>query len=234
MLFHMQTRCGMILYPGLTQLDLTGPYEVLCRVPGLKVILLAVDMKPVVTEHGMLLIPECTFDLAPHLDILFVPGGTSVNDLLTDDRYLGFIRSASLKATWVTSVCTGSLLLAAAGLLKGYRATTHWRSVGFLADFGAIPVADQRIVIDRNRITAAGVSAGIDFALLVAARLVGEQKAQEIQLGIEYDPQPPFNSGHPSSAPKPVRDAVEEKLQGAITRRKIAIQAALAKQAANP
>ena len=216
----MEQTCGMILFPGLTQLDLTGPYEVLCRVPNMKVVLLAVDREPVRTEHGMLLMPECTFAEAPRLDILVVPGGTGINETLLDPRYLSFVSAAGASVTWITSVCTGSLLLGAAGLLRGCRATTHWRSIEFLAAFGAIPVADERVVVDGNVVTAAGVSAGIDFALLLAARICGEAAAQQIQLGIEYDPSPLFASGHPRTAPTGVLAAEEQRLIPAIERRR--------------
>jgi cyclohexyl-isocyanide hydratase len=223
-----QPTCGLLLFPGMTQLDLTGPYEVFSLVPGLKVLLVATDSKPVKTEHGLVLSPDCSFDDCPQLDVLVIPGGVAVNDLLTDDRHLDFVRRQASTASWVTSVCTGALLLGAAGLLVGYRATTHWRSVSFLAEFGAIPVTDERVVVDRNRITAAGVSAGIDFALLVAAKLGGDDVAKRIQLGIEYDPAPLFHSGHPRTAPQDVVAAVEERLRPAIERRKLAVARAAA------
>ena len=222
----MQQTCGMILFPGMTQLDVTGPYEVLCRVPEMRVTLLGVDLEPIRTEHGMILNPERAFADAGQLDILCIPGGTSINDTLLDRRYLDFVAAAGSRASWVTSVCTGSLLLGAAGLLRGYRATTHWRSIEFLEAFGAIPVADERVVADRNRITAAGVSAGIDFALLLASKICGDAMAQQIQLGIEYDPSPILNSGHPRSAPVDVVAAVEKKLTAAIERRRASVKQA--------
>lgn len=224
----MQKTCGMILFPGMTQLDVTGPYEVLCRVPQLRVVLLAVDRAPLRTEHGMMLTPDCAFAEAPALEVLVVPGGTTINETLVDRRYVDFVRDAGTNARWITSVCTGALLLAAAGLLRGYRATTHWRSLEFLPPFGAEPVADERVVIDRNRITAAGVSAGIDFALALAAMLADERIAQQIQLAIEYDPAPPFNSGHPRSAPADIRAAVEQRLIPVLERRKEVVKAAVA------
>ena len=224
----MQQTCGMILFPGMTQLDVTGPYEVMRRVPEMRVVLLGVDREPIRTEHGMMLIPEKSFgDVAAEgIDILCIPGGTSINDTLLDRRYLDFVGAAGARAKFVTSVCTGSLLLGAAGLLRGYRATTHWRSVEFLAAFGAIPVADERVVVDRNRITAAGVSAGIDFALLLAAKICGEAAAQRIQLGIEYDPSPVFSSGHPRTAPAEIVAAEERRLVPAIERRREVVRLA--------
>jgi cyclohexyl-isocyanide hydratase len=211
--------CGMILFPGMTQLDVTGPYEVLSRVPQMQVLLMGVDRQPVRTEHGMILMPDCSFAEAPKLDVLVVPGGTGINDALLDRRYLTFVEVAGSGAKWVTSVCTGALLLAASGLLGGFRATTHWRSIEFLGAFGAAPVADERVVVDRNRVTAAGASAGIDLALLLAAKICGEAAAQQIQLAIEYDPSPLFASGHPRTAPTEKVAAAKRLLVPAIERR---------------
>jgi cyclohexyl-isocyanide hydratase len=224
----MQMTCGISLFPGMTQLDVTGPYEVLCRVPQLRVVMLAVDFAPIRSEHGMMFTPDGSFAQAPALDILLAPGGPGVNDTLLDQRYLDFIRNAGASAKWITSVCTGSLILGAAGLLRGYRATTHWRSIEFLREFGAIPVADERVVVDRNRITGAGVSAGIDFALLLAAKISDERTARQIQLGIEYDPSPPFISGHPRTASADIRAAAEQKLASAIERRREVVKTAAA------
>jgi cyclohexyl-isocyanide hydratase len=183
----------MILFPGMTQLDLTGPYEILCRVPRLDVVLLSATGEPVRSEHGLRLAADASFDAAPALDVLLVPGGPGANQTLIDEGHLRFVRRAAQGAQWVTSVCTGALLLGAAGLLRGYRATTHWCSIEFLSTLGAIPVSDQRVVVDRNRITSAGVTAGIDLAL--AARVADEATARRIQLAIEYDPEPPLDSG---------------------------------------
>jgi cyclohexyl-isocyanide hydratase len=190
---------GMILFPEFTQLDLTGPYEVFSRLPDCKVELLSVDGEPVRSENGLTISATNSFDDAPRINILFVPGGPGVNRVLEDDDYLSFVRTAGEKAQYVTSVCTGALLLAAAGLLTGYRATTHWLSLELLPYFGAIPMA-QRVVIDRNRITGAGVTAGIDFALSLAGRIAGTHVAREIQLMLEYAPDPPFHSGTPEDA----------------------------------
>ena len=178
----MEQTCGMILFPGLTQLDLTGPYEVLCRVPNMKVVLLAIDREPVRTEHGMLLMPQCAFAEAPRLDILVVPGGTGINETLLDRRYLSFVSAAGARRHWITSVCTGSLLLDAAGLLRGCRATTHWRSIEFLAAFGAIPVADERVwwmASGHGR----GRQRGNRLCAALAARICGEAAAQQFNSG---------------------------------------------------
>ena len=198
---------GMVLFDGLTQLDLTGPYEVLARLPGARVHLVASSREPVRSEWGLRITPDATFHDAPPLDILCVPGGWGVNAFLEDVPLLDFLRARGEHARYVTSVCSGALLLGAAGLLRGYRATTHWLSLDLLPLFGAEPVA-HRVVRDRNRITGGGVTAGIDFGLVLAAELFGVAVAQAIQLAIEYHPAPPFESGSPHTAPTDVRAAV--------------------------
>ena len=190
---------GMLLFPGLTLLDLAGPYEVFSRMPKARVHLVAARIEPISSEKGVPITPDTSFDDAPSFDILFVPGGPGQLRVMEDDRFLSFLREKSQAARLITSVCTGSLILGAAGLLRGYRATTHWRYLDLLSLLGAQPVS-ERVVIDRNRITGAGVSAGIDFALVVAFVLCGEATAQAIQLAIEYDPAPSFHSGSPKSA----------------------------------
>jgi len=197
----------MVLFPGLTQLDLAGPYEVLARMPGTTVHLVADTLAPVRTERGLTITPDATFDDVPPLDMICVPGGPGVDPLMEDARLLGFLQSQAQRARYVTSVCTGALLLGAAGLLQGYRATTHWLSLDLLPLFGAVPVK-ERVVIDRNRLTGGGVTAGIDLGLAVAAELCGRGVAEEIQLTIEYDPAPPFQSGSPRTAPPEVLERV--------------------------
>jgi cyclohexyl-isocyanide hydratase len=191
---------GLVLFPNLTQLDLTGPYEVFARLPDAKVYLVAATLAPVRSERGLTITPDSTFDSAPQLDILCVPGGVGVNAMMEDRPLLQFLQTQAGAARYVTSVCTGALLLGAAGLLRGYRATTHWLSLDLLPLFGAQAV-DERVVIDRNRITGGGVTAGIDFGLAVAAEAFGPPVAEEIQLMIEYSPAPPFTAGSPKSAP---------------------------------
>jgi cyclohexyl-isocyanide hydratase len=197
----------MVLFPGLTQLDLAGPYEVLSRLPDTTVHLVADTLAPVRTERGLTITPDATFDDVPPLDLLCVPGGPGVDPLMEDARLLGFLEARARQARHVTSVCTGALLLGAAGLLRGYRATTHWLSLDLLPLFGAIPV-EERVVVDRDRLTGGGVTAGIDLALAVAAELFGRAVAEEIQLTIEYDPAPPFRSGSPRTAPAAVVESV--------------------------
>jgi cyclohexyl-isocyanide hydratase len=195
----MTLHIGMLLFPGLTQLDLTGPFEVFHRIPDTKVHLVWKDLQPVRADSGLHLVPTTTIADCPPLDVVFVPGGWGQVALMTDEVVLGFLREHGARARYVTSVCTGALVLGAAGLLDGYQATTHWGFTQLLDVFGATH-APGRVVVDRNRITGGGVTAGIDFALQVAAELAGEATAKAIQLGIEYNPAPPFHSGHPDVA----------------------------------
>jgi cyclohexyl-isocyanide hydratase len=190
---------GMLIFPRLTQLDMTGPYEVLARLPDTTVHLVAHSMAPVKTDRGMEIVPTVTFADCPPLDVIMVPGGPGQQDLMDDTVVLDFLRRQAATAKYVTSVCTGSLVLGAAGLLKGKRATCHWAAIEHLALLGATPVS-ERVVIDGNIVTGAGVASGIDFALKLAAILEGEKVAREIQLQIEYDPDPPFDGGSPRTA----------------------------------
>lgn len=190
---------GFLLFPRVTQLDLTGPAQVLSRVPNARVHLVGKTMEAVPTDVGFALNPTTDFAQCPALDVLCVPGGFGIVDLLDDTETLGFLRSAGIGARYVTSVCNGSLVLGAAGLLDGYRAACHWMWRPYLSHFGAQPVA-QRIVRDRNRISGGGVTAGIDFGFALAAELAGEEAAKMIQLALEYDPQPRFASGTPEQA----------------------------------
>lgn len=216
---------GMVLFPGLTQLDLTGAYEVLARMPDTRVHLVASTLHPVRSEWGLTILPDTTFADAPPLDLVCVPGGWAVDSLLGDDELLDFLRSRSERARYITSVCSGALLLGAAGLLRGYRATTHWMSLDLLPLLGAEPVRD-RVVRDRNRITGGGVTAGIDFGFAVAAELFGPATAQRIQLAIEYAPAPPFESGTPDSAPDDVCRALRRDSHDTLVRRRALVEAA--------
>jgi cyclohexyl-isocyanide hydratase len=191
---------GMLIFPRLTQLDMTGPYEVLARLPNTKVLLVAHTMTPVKTDRGMEIVPTVTLAGCPQLDLVMVPGGAGQQDLMEDAVVLEFLRKQAAGAKYVTSVCTGSLVLGAAGLLKGKRATCHWTAIEHLRPLGATPVS-ERVVVDGNIITGAGVASGIDFALAVAAILEGEEVAKQIQLQIEYDPSPPFDCGSTAKAP---------------------------------
>jgi len=202
---------GMLIFPGLTQLDMTGPHEVLARLPNTKVHLVAHTMAPVKTDRGMEIVPTMTLADCPQLDLVMVPGGPGQQDLMEDGAVLAFLQTQARGAKYVTSVCTGSLVLGAAGLLKGKRATSHWAAIDHLKPLGAIPVS-ERVVTDGNIITGAGVASGIDFALAVAAVLEGEEVARQIQLQIEYDPAPPFNSGSPGTASADIVALVRSRL----------------------
>jgi cyclohexyl-isocyanide hydratase len=192
-------RNGMLAFPNLTQLDLTGPYEVLARLPGAETRLLWKNLDPVRSEHGLTIIPDTTLADCPLLDLVLVPGGPGINPLLEDQEILAFLRRAAAGARYLVGICTGSLVLGAAGLLGGRRAGTHWMSRDLLRAFGAEPVA-ERVVVDGNLFTGGGVTAGIDVALIVAAEIAGRAAAEAIQLAIEYDPAPPFASGSPERA----------------------------------
>ncbi len=195
----MTFRIGFLVFPSITQLDMTGPHEVFARMPGSEIHLIWKTLEPVTAQGGLRLVPTTTLEACPQLDLVCVPGGPGMNALLNDEAVLAFLRRQAAGARYVTAVCTGSLVLGAAGLLKGKRATTHWTALDMLAAFGATPVA-ERTVIDGNLITGGGVTAGIDFALKVVAETAGEEVAKTIQLSIEYDPQPPFDAGSPASA----------------------------------
>jgi cyclohexyl-isocyanide hydratase len=207
----MTRHIGILVFPGVQQLDLTGPYEVFASLPDTKVHLIWKDRAPITSATGLVLGPTMTFGECPKLEVICVPGGGGVNALLEDAETLAFIRAQARQARYVTSVCTGSLVLGAAGLLKGRKATTHWYAHDFLEKFGAIPV-HGRVVRDGNLITAGGVTAGIDFGLAVVAELVGRTEAEAIQLGLEYAPEPPFTAGTPEEAPSAVVVAVKERL----------------------
>jgi transcriptional regulator GlxA family with amidase domain len=195
---------GILIFPRFTALDAIGPYEVLARIPGARVLFVAETPAPVVTDRGATLVPDATFDSCPKLDVLLVPGGPGQLDQMENETLLAFLKRAAAAADTVASVCTGALLLARAGLLEGKRATTHWLAREALAEFGVIVVPDR--VVDDGVMSAAGVSSGIDLALALVARMHGDQLAQAIQLGIEYDPQPPFDAGSPEKAPPEITE----------------------------
>ncbi|EFH86322.1 DJ-1/PfpI family protein [Ktedonobacter racemifer] len=219
---------GMMLFPSLTLLDLAGPYDVFSRMPGAHVYLVASSLEPIRTEKGLTLTPDTSFENAPLFDILFVPGGPGQQLVMEDEGFLNFLRERGQTARLLTSVCTGSLILGAAGLLQGYRATTHWRYLDLLSLLGAQPVA-ERVIVDRNRITGAGVSAGIDLALSIVSVLFGKDVAQSIQLSIEYDPQPPFPGGSPNSADPELVAGLSAKLDDVYTKRRRQIERIVAR-----
>jgi transcriptional regulator GlxA family with amidase domain len=193
------------LYDRFTALDAVGPYEVLWRLPGARVRWIGAEARPYSTDRGLQLIAEATFDDVPAPDVVVVPGGTGTRDALRDERLVEWIRAADATSTWTTSVCTGALLLGAAGVLDGLRATTHWAYMDDLARYGAEATSD-RVVRQGKVITSAGVSSGIDMALTLAAQIAGDDVAQAIQLRIEYDPMPPFDAGSTAKAPEHIRE----------------------------
>ena len=196
-------RIGCLLFPRMTQLDLTGPYEVFTRVPGAEVLLLWKTLEPIEADSGLRMLPYATLRDCPPLDIICVPGGPGVNALMEDEEVLAWLRERAADARYVSSVCSGSLVLGAAGLLRGKRATSHWGARDLLTAFGATP-AQGRVVRDGNLFTGGGVTAGIDFALTMVAEAAGSDVAKGIQLQIEYAPMPPFDAGTPETAPAEV------------------------------
>ncbi|AKJ99784.1 MULTISPECIES: isonitrile hydratase [Pseudomonas] len=196
----MTLHIGLLLFPQVQQLDLTGPYDVLASLPDVKVHLIWKDLAPVTSSTGLVLLPTTTFQDCPRLDAICVPGGTGVGALMEDEQVLDFIRQQASHARYITSVCTGSLVLGAAGLLQGKRATTHWAYHSLLQTLGATPVK-ERVVRDGNLITGGGITAGIDFALTLAAELFDQPTAELVQLQLEYAPAPPFDAGSPETAP---------------------------------
>lgn len=207
----MPITVGLLLFPNLTQLDLTGPYEVFRKTPDVTTLLLAKTPELVRAETGLGLMPDTTLADCPQLDVICVPGGPGVSALMEDEEVLGFLRRQAEGARYVTSVCTGALVLGAAGLLKGKRATTYWSVHDLLARLGAIPTKG-RVVRDGRIFTGGGVTAGIDFALTLVAEMCGDEVAQGVQLAIEYAPAPPFDAGTPDGAPPEVVETIRRRL----------------------
>lgn len=218
-------------------MDFTGPYGVFAAVagnqPGVCIELIWKNTLPVTSSDQLRLTPTMAMHDCPPLDVICVPGGSGILPLLSDEEVLSFLRKQTTSARYITSVCTGALVLGAAGLLTGYQATTHWQSLGLLVEFGATPLR-QRVVFDGNRVTSAGVSAGIDMALTLSASLWGEDAAQEIQLGMEYDPRPPFQCGTPEQAPAHILNALKEKNSGRQKVREEAVKKAASRLKLNP
>ncbi|NNB72117.1 DJ-1/PfpI family protein [Pseudomonas fluorescens] len=206
----MPLQIGFLLFPGIQQLDLTGPYDVLGSLPDVALHLLWKDLAPVTSSTGLVFSPTMTYADCPRLDVICVPGGAGVGALMEDPHTLDFLKDQAQTARYVTSVCTGSLVLGAAGLLRGRKATTHWAYHDLLAPLGAIAV-QARVVRDGNLFTGGGITAGIDFALTLAAELYSEDVAQRVQLQIEYAPAPPFDAGSPQTAPKHVLEDANQR-----------------------
>jgi cyclohexyl-isocyanide hydratase len=221
---------GLVIFPKVTQLDLTGPVQVFSSVPGAKVHLIWKRIEPVPSDSVLTLTPTISFADCPQLDVICVPGGVGTDDMVNDEEVLEFLRRQAKGAKYVTSVCTGSLVLGAAGLLRGYRATTHWSAMDHLAPFGATPTK-TRVCVDRNRITGGGVTAGIDFALTLVSIMVDRQSAEMIQLRLEYNPAPPFNAGSPDTAPPEILALMNERIAPYRQRRGEAVHRAAARLA---
>ena len=215
---------AFLVFPNVTQLDLTGPAQVLSRLGNTTLNLVWKDTQPVPTDAGFPLLPTATFEEIDQVDILCVPGGFGTVEVMQDEAVLAWLRRTAATAQWVTSVCTGSLVLGAAGLLKGYKSACHWASIDQLAFFGATPMR-ERIVEDRNRFSGGGVTSGIDFALSLAARIRGEDFARFIQLSIEYDPNPPFDSGSPEKASPELRARYHKMVEAAMPDREATVKA---------
>ena len=203
-----------LLFPNVTQLDFTGPAQVLSRLPGASMHVAAATLDPVTTDCGFAILPTCDFAHAPQADFLCIPGGHGVREAINDAATVDFVRIQAAGAAWITSVCTGAFILGAAGLLRGKRATCHWAYTHLLSEYGATHQA-ARVVRDGNLITAGGVTSGIDFALECIATIAGDDVAQSVQLALEYDPAPPFASGHPSVAPDHILSPLRERVYDA-------------------
>ena len=208
----MALNVGFLVFPNVQQLDLTGPYEVFASA-GMAVHLIWKALDPVQSATGLMLTPTVTLEDCPQLDVICIPGGGGVNALLTDGEVLDFVRRQAAGARFVTSVCTGSLVLGMAGLLRGRRATSHWNAVDLLPRLGAIPT-EGRVVRDGNVVTAGGVTSGIDFGLALLAELQGEAVARRVQLALEYAPAPPFDSGTPETAAPELVALARQRMAG--------------------
>lgn len=218
-------RIGFLLFNAMTQLDFTGPFEFLASIPDAETYLIARTLEPITSDHGLRLLPTTTYAGVPQLDIFMIPGGRGTSLLLNDLETLALVRSVAKTTPYMTSVCTGSLVLAAAGLLHGRRATTHWNAHEFLAELGAVPVK-ERTVIDLPFVTGGGVTAGIDFALTLIDEICGRPVAEGIALQLEYDPRPPVATGSPEGARDALVAAVRADAMPMYVERKAAVAVA--------
>ena len=204
----MTIKAGFFIFDEMQLLDFAAPYDEFCSTPEIEVSLIGETLKPITTTSGLSFAPDHDISTILPLDVLCIPGGDGVNRFLNNEPVLEFFRQEAIKTRFVTSVCTGSLILGASGLLKGRKATTHWSAMEFLPLFGAIPV-QERVVVDGHIITAGGITAGMDFGLVIIAKLLGQETAEKTQLLMQYDPEPPFDCGAPEKAP----NALVEQLQ---------------------
>lgn len=219
---------GLLVFPRITQLDMTGPLQVFSSLPGAEVHLVWKRIEAVESDTVLSILPTTAFADCPQLDVICVPGGYGTDDLMGDDEVLNFLRAQAAGAKFVTSVCTGSLVLAAAGLLEGRKAATHWSATDVLPIFG-VTASRERVCIDGNRITGGGITAGIDLGLTVISELVDRRTAEAIQLRLEYNPAPPFNAGSPETAPADVLALLQERMKVAKARRLDLARAAAAR-----
>ena len=224
---------GILIFPNVTQLDFTGPLQVFSSLPNTTVHLIWKRIEPVTSDTVLTMTPTVSFADCPQLDVICVPGGAGTDDMVNDEEMLQFLRGQAKAAKYVTSVCTGSLVLGAAGLLRGYKATTHWTAMEYLGPYGALPTK-TRVCVDRNRVTGGGVTAGIDFALTLVSVMVDRQTAEAIQLRLEYNPAPPFTSGSPDTAPPEILARMNQRIAAGRERRGAANQRAAARLSAAP
>ncbi len=223
---------GIPIFPNVTQLDFTGPLQVFSSLPNTTIHLIWKRIEPVTTDTVLTITPTVSFADCPQLDVICVPGGAGTDDMVNDVEMHDFLR-AQAAAKYITSVCTGSLVLGAAGLLNGYRATTHWTAMEYLGPYGALPTK-TRVCVDRNRVTGGGITAGIDFALTLVSVMVGREMAEAIQLRLEYNPAPPFNSGSPDTASPEILARMNQWIEAGRERRSAANQRAAARLSATP
>lgn len=206
----MTIKVGFLIFDNMQLLDFAAPFDEFSSVAELDVALIGKTLKPVTTTSGLRITPSHDINTLHPLDVLCVPGGSGINQLIDDESVLDFIRQQAKSVRYLTSVCTGALVLGASGLLKGRKATTHWGAMAYLKDFGAIPVKN-RVVVDGNIVTAGGVTAGMDFGLTMIAELLGEKIAKTVQLQMQYDPAPPFDCGTPEKAPTNLVQEIKQK-----------------------
>jgi cyclohexyl-isocyanide hydratase len=218
---------GILVFPKVTQLDFTGPLQVFSSLPGAELHLVWKRREPVASDTVLTVMPTVSLADCPPLDVICVPGGAGTDDMVNDAEVLQFLRAQAKSAKYITSVCTGSLVPGAAGLLEGYKATTHWAAMEYLAPYGALPTR-TRVCVDRNRITGGGVTAGIDFALTLVSILTDRPTAEAIQLRLEYDPAPPFSSGSPETAPPDILVRLQQRNAAGRAQRAAANQSAAA------
>ncbi|TGN19143.1 DJ-1/PfpI family protein [Leptospira idonii] len=225
----MKLIVGMLLFDEVTILDFVGPYEVFTKIKDWEIKTIAYDSKTIVCNGSLKIEAESLISEIQNVDILFIPGGYGVNAVIENEDFLNEIERLGKNANYITAVCTGSLVLAAAGLLNGYKATSHWRSIDLLGKLGAVPT-EERVVWDGNRVTGGGITSGIDFGLEIVKIIEGEEKAKEIELWLEYDPNPPMRTGHPRIADKGLVDKIVQNTESSRKERELLLDAFIKKK----